>query len=179
MVESELIRIKRVKKIPEEMVTEFIQEGIGINSSYYHKVKTNPIKIGAFKGKTMIGFMVAKIWRGDLWIDAPFVKKQYQGEGTGSKMLFRMFGEAKKRGIEHVGISNTTLKFDIMSSRAMTTLKKKGITTIKGRWWDEDLKAYWDYYVKKKKEREKLLKMKRKKQQKVAKKPVKKKPKHR
>jgi len=146
---KEPIRIKRVKEIPEELVTKFVENGIGINSSYYTKIKKAPLKIGAFKGEIMVGFMVARKYYGDLWLDAPFVRKEFRRKGIGSKMLFRMFGEAKKRGIEHVGINNTTIKFDVMASRAMSTVRKKEIKSITHKYWEEDLKTYWDFWIRK------------------------------
>ncbi len=153
MVKKKRVVLRFVNEIPRELVTEFIRNTMGAGAEQYHKVESAEVKIGAFCEKAMIGFMAGKLSEisgGSLWIQAPYVRAEFHGRRIGSRMLVRMFSEARNRGIHRVAIENTTLKFDVMGGRAMGILKRRAPGLVRheyrpeetGEWW-------WDFSLRK------------------------------
>ncbi len=147
-----ITNMKRVPEIPVEIVEEFIKNTEGAGSDYYGKIRKAEVKIGVFAGQKMVGFIVGRVWGKILIADAPYVKKEFRGKEIGSRMLYRIFAEAKKLGFEKVQVENTTLEFDKMAGRAIGKLKEKGIKSVTHTYnVEETMEYWWEFFLHKKK----------------------------
>ena len=126
-MEAKEIQIKPIKTIPQKLLDSFLGTP-GVKTEDIGEIKATPTKFGAiFKGE-IIGFIAARDFpvqkARDLSVRGFHVLKRYQRKGIGRRLLYRIIGTAKKRGLE-VDIGRTSRPSRKLLEKEMHLLKKR------------------------------------------------------
>jgi len=92
--------IKSIKEIPKELVKAAKIDGLPESAI------NGQIKVGAFVDGKLIGFASAIQLENTLRGTSVFITKKYRRQGLGTKLTYRLLGEAKKHGLEGVEFIN-------------------------------------------------------------------------
>ena len=97
------IRFKPIDSVPEEMLREFRLEA-DAPSDLLRMIGASEVKIGAFEGKELVGFIAAGPFGKLLNVYGMYVKPRLRGQRIGTRMVYRIAGEAKKRHLHGVNL---------------------------------------------------------------------------
>ncbi|WP_233531843.1 GNAT family N-acetyltransferase [Paenibacillus alkalitolerans] len=83
-----------------------------IQERYLFELRNGGMAVGAFDGKTLIGFgVLAHKFRGiqqdRLQVDLMYVSRNYRRRGIGTRILNELADEARRRGAKYLYISST------------------------------------------------------------------------
>jgi len=90
-------------------------------SSYKDAMLSLPLKVGAFDGDNIIGFLLANPpYGGVIFVQWIGVKKQYQGKGVGKKLLEFIENYAEEQGAHNIFLEAEEEKKDYYVQRGYT-----------------------------------------------------------
>ena len=124
------ITFKEVQMIPENMLYEFKREA-KTDQRYVEGIKRSEIKIGAFAGNELVGFVTGGFdIRGSVVMSAIYVMPKYRQQNIGARLTRRIGWRARNKEYRLVTIEDMRLPL----SRTLAKEKKRleGHQKIKG-----------------------------------------------
>jgi predicted N-acetyltransferase YhbS len=131
------VRLKPIQRIPQEIVFSLINE-LQSDRRYIGKVNECEIKLGAFIGGEIVGFIVANKsssrQSGATVLSAPlmWVKQGYRRKGIASKLVYRLLGEAKTRKLPGIDITQMTFGTTRMVEKIERRAVEKNLPLVSG-----------------------------------------------
>jgi predicted GNAT family acetyltransferase len=127
------LKIRKIKKVPEEMIQKFLHTGGG-GSRTYQKITNADVIYGILCKDFLLGFISATFFKeGDvLNVDAIYVDPALRGKGIAKQFIYRIIKESKRRKLSGVDIDEMVFetKWSVESLKKRVDTQKNPPFTI-------------------------------------------------
>jgi GNAT superfamily N-acetyltransferase len=137
---TEDITYRLFDELPWGVAFQFARAAGG-SSDHARKAQRSEIKIGAFKGQELLGFIAGQYWYDLLSFGSYFVQPEYRGRGIGRRILYHATLKARQEGKNGVDVDQITWDTrDVLKNMSRRCDKNPWLHIS---WFDDDGSAWY------------------------------------